>query len=232
MLSHMLRAVSKTTSSANLITYTAQGGSSSNANEYTFSSVNIGAASGTREVFVVINWSSSDLVTLTSANIGGLSATIASQNSSDGSGAACIFRTLTTGTTATIFLNFSGDEEDVDRVAFSVYSVTNRTSPNSTATDSDHASGIASSPIIRSTQLTIPGSGFALGQMSTTVDIGGSLTITPFTRNNYNTVNAGESVWYMSSSYNNTTGSSLTPTITISWTGGNIGTRTSFYAFP
>lgn len=230
MLSHMLRAATPK-GGANFITYTAQGGSPTNASTYTFSSVDIGSTNLTREVFVVISWSSSDVNarSLSSTTIGGFSATIASQSGNNLGGSACIFRSLTTGNTANIVLNFTGT---VTRVAFTVYNVINRTSPGSTVTDTVHASAFSYSSPITVTTLTVPANGFALAQMSTTVDIDGSLAITPFTRNNYNTVNASESVWYMSSSYNNITSSSQTPTITTTWTGGTIGSRFAFYAFP
>jgi hypothetical protein len=228
MLSYILRAVQRVPSSpANIITYTAEGGSITDSSTYTFTSVNIGTASSTREVFVLVNWSGS-VISLASATIGGTSATITGQSTGTTSGNACIFCTLTSGTTANIVLTFNST---VSRVGFSVYSVTDRTSPTSTATDSI---GIASfyNNGYTTTALTIPSNGFALGQTSFLNDVGSSVAITAFTKNNYNTVNASENNWYMSSSYNNPTGSETSPRISITWDVGTVGARDSSYAFP
>jgi hypothetical protein len=88
---------------------------------YTFTSQAIGTADPTRLVVVGIGHGVSGR-TVTSATIGGISATQATgaQPSGSGSNTDIWYAAVPTGTTATIVINYSGSE---DRTAIAVYSV-------------------------------------------------------------------------------------------------------------
>lgn len=104
---------------------------------YTFSGVAIGAAQSDRKVIVAVDWRAAAAVTLSSATIGGIAATIDFQgNVATSTGIAFISAIVPTGTTAAIVLNFSGT---VVRVGHQTYRAVGATiTPSSTAI---HATG-------------------------------------------------------------------------------------------
>lgn len=112
--------------------------SADNLTTYDFTSYPIGAASSTRRVIAVIHGDiGSAAVTLSSATIGGVSAAIDAQ-ANGGAGStnltAIISATVTSGTTATISVTFSGG---LQRAACKAIAVDNllSVSPYATATD-------------------------------------------------------------------------------------------------
>jgi hypothetical protein len=80
----------------------------SNATTYTFTDASVGAADSTRKVYVTVHWGGA-AVTLSSATIGGVSATIHEQDA-QGSSRQCaiISAALPTGTTATVVITLTG----------------------------------------------------------------------------------------------------------------------------
>lgn len=77
---------------------------------FTYSSQGIGAAAATREIYVLISWGAAGAATVTSATIGGVSATIRTQdtfNGPPGVGVAIISAAVPSGTTGTIAVTFN-----------------------------------------------------------------------------------------------------------------------------
>lgn len=123
-------------SSAKTVTYLAAYGSSTNASTYTFTSSNIGTASASREVFVVIGFRQSlSSNTVTSVTIAGVSATLGSEASyPSGPRIAIAFASVPSGSTGDIVVNLSGSVNDC---VIGVYRVTGR--PVSGAAETDFA---------------------------------------------------------------------------------------------
>lgn len=105
---------------------------------YTFTGVTIGTASSDRRVHVIC-FASNGGVTLSSATIGGVSATINTQAATGGSGQmAIITANVTSGTTATVALTWSGSQT---RCGISAYYSTGLTSDASLANASATTNG-------------------------------------------------------------------------------------------
>lgn len=96
------------------VSYLGNTASVSNNTTYTFSGESLGVAASSREIFVAVSWNGGvALRTLSSATIGGISATIQVQDGvSNGTtlslGAAIISAAVPTGTTGNIVCTFSG----------------------------------------------------------------------------------------------------------------------------
>jgi hypothetical protein len=217
MLSHFLRAASKY-----LLYYfdfkTATNASSS----ATISSVNFGPPSDTREVFVLFFWSSTATRTLSSATIGGVSASISSQYSATQAGVACLYATVPTGSTGTISVTMNGVITSYSLSSYSVYNRPNRGSGHTAVVES--ASPNANGGFTTSS-LTTPANGFSLGFFSVS-GTNQSITINNDFITDVNELNAGGGVSFGASRNCIATASQAT-TITVSWT----GTRSVRYAF-
>ena len=84
----------------------ALGGSSAS---FTVTGANLGAASTSREIFVVVTWRSTSIRNLTSVTIAGVSATLGTKASySTTIGMRCAWATVPAGTSGNIALGFSG----------------------------------------------------------------------------------------------------------------------------
>jgi hypothetical protein len=112
---------------------------------YTFSTVDIGVADSTRRVIVGVAGAAGAARTLSSATIGGVSATIHT-NLSSADHSSLISVLVPTGTTATIVLTFSGG---MISAGIGVYRLINETvsTPHATATDTTLSAGVLSTTI-------------------------------------------------------------------------------------
>ena len=153
--------------SAIILDYITFTGSNTGASSYTLSGVSIGGAG---LIAVSVQWeATSGPQTLTGATIGGVTATIATQIisslSASYTGVAIIYARLTSGTTANISLNFTGN---LLRVATGVWRIQNNTS------DTPVQSQTASGATVTGLTMTFTGltSGSA-GVCATTVGVNG-----------------------------------------------------------
>lgn len=127
---------------ASSIAFQAGGAIGTDLSSYTFSAASIGAVPGsgeTREVFVSITWHQGGVSTrtLSSATIGGVSATLETAFANSNLQAMCVARAVVpAGTTADVVLTFSGT---VQSCTIGVYRLMNRPAPGSSATDSGSA---------------------------------------------------------------------------------------------
>lgn len=123
---------------------------------HTFSSQGFGVAQTTREIYVLISYGGSAARTISSATIGGVSATIRTQDVlSDGSqavGSAIISAAVPTGTTGTIAITFS--TFGIYAVAIGIVRVINKTtnvaSNTTSASDASPPASLTSSPVVNS----------------------------------------------------------------------------------
>lgn len=227
MRNHFLRAVPKATSGVG-VSLAGTAGSVSNLTTYTLSS-SFGAEDTTREIFVVVSWASTTTSrTISSATIGGISATISSQYSSLTSGIACIRAAVPTGTTGNIVVTMTGG---CQRMSTTAYRIVNRSNPNTSHTDVDQFASTSYSSPLTTNLVTINSGGFVIGGMSVASDISGSLASSTFNYDSWNTTVSSETSWQAGFSYINTTGSSQTPTQSLTWSGGAISARWSYWAF-
>lgn len=91
---------------------------------FTITGADLGAASATREIFVVVVWRSSATRNLTSVTIAGVTATLGSQaNYTTLLGVRCAWATVPAGTSGNIVLGFSGS---VTGLGVSTYRVVGR----------------------------------------------------------------------------------------------------------
>lgn len=125
----------------------------SGSNPYTFSGVSIGDAAGDRLVVVAIGWGTSGTVTVSSATIGGVSASIAAQTTGTNVGIALIYAVVPSGTTADIVVTMSTSGS---RLYYGVWRVTGQLSTTPYDTDAPAGGGSAS----RSVTIDIPAGGF------------------------------------------------------------------------
>lgn len=123
---------------------------------YSFASVGIGSADSTRRVIVAVHWGNSAARTLSSATIGGVSATIHVQSSSTARGVAIISALVPTGTTATIEFTFSGAAV---RAGIGVWTSIDEQNSSPTATFTD-----ATDPF--SGTINVPADGFVVAAFS------------------------------------------------------------------
>ena len=109
LLSHALRA-SPQDLSLDLIK-THDTGSISDANSYTFTSVNFGTANTNRRIYIAVSWiNGSTPRPISSATIGGITATLFTSYSTVGSepGVQFIAANVPTGTSGSVIINFGG----------------------------------------------------------------------------------------------------------------------------
>lgn len=144
------------------VTRTAQTSSGTNASSYTFSSTAIGTASSDRLIavtFMAVANVPEAVLTLSSATIGGTTANIEIQQTSDSGSNDAVVGIITaavpSGTTASIVLNFSAS---CFRAGIIVYSVTGA---NHTPTGATSAWSVNTDT--RTVSLTVPGNGAAIG---------------------------------------------------------------------
>lgn len=128
---------------------------------YNFDSVSVGDPHPTREVFVVVRWSNTTTRSLSSATIGGSSATIATtQLNSSNFGMAVIFASATSSaTTRDIDLTFSGA---VSNAMIFVYRVTNRTNRGNNQVASYGDTGAVTRSSYNLANVVVPQNGFLL----------------------------------------------------------------------
>lgn len=109
---------------------------------YTFSSVNLGTADSDRTIVILVTGRSNDggSRTLDSATIGGVSATINVQATSNGNVCAIISADVPTGSTGNVVLNFSSTMTGVD---ISTYRVLGMSGTTATDTGSSTASPLS-----------------------------------------------------------------------------------------
>lgn len=139
--------------------YNGNTSSSSTTSPVSVASVPIGTASATRLVVCAVYWSTAGVArTLNSATIGGVAATIHVQkrDTSTITNVAIISATVTTGTTATVALTFSGNI--AIGVEIESYSLDNLISTTPTAT----ASNATSSATSVSTTINVPAAGIMI----------------------------------------------------------------------
>lgn len=101
---------------------------------YSFASQAIGAASASRRVVVAVGWASAAAVSLSSATIGGVSATVDADSGNSGSNRRMYFisANVPTGTTATVALTLSGTAA---RVGIGLWTLTGGAATGQVATD-------------------------------------------------------------------------------------------------
>lgn len=101
MLSHALRAASVLPT----FTYNGTAADSTDLTTYSFAGVSIGTAATNRLVYVQVNFNAAAARRISSATIGGISATII-DTAGQGNGTFVIYANVPTGTTATISITF------------------------------------------------------------------------------------------------------------------------------
>lgn len=207
------------------VSFITSGGDTTNSSSYTFTDVDFGTADSTREIFVLMNWASSSSRTMSSASIGGVTATVISGSNATTSGCGIIFAEVPTGASGTISASMSGT---CNNLSYGVYRVTNRQSIGNSYTDFASSGNFYSTPLSNSSN-TINAGGFALGSYGANTDK--TYSSSPYTLDNYNTAPSSENGWIIYVSYINT-GSTQTPTQQLSWTpSGTVGIRWGLYAF-
>lgn len=129
---------------------------------YTFASVGTGAASTTREIFVVLAWTSAALRDVTSIYIDGVLATIGTTyRYSAYFGLAVAWATVPTGTAGDVVVAMNGA---VTGAAIGVYRVTDRPSLGASHTASAYqVQGFGTSCVVPS--IAVPPNGFTLGAL-------------------------------------------------------------------
>lgn len=168
-----------------------------------WASQNIGAASSSRYVVVMVYSNSGGQRDVTSVTIGGVTATLLFTNNANYSTARTTTHfyglLVTSGTTATIQVNWSAS---VDQTAISVYSVTGSVAPTVAQTAANN--GVQAGSL----SLTIPANGVGIGGRGT--GNGGTFTWGNLTEDV--DVNAG--TYYSFSSASSATAGTLTRTCT------------------
>lgn len=161
MLSHFLRAVQKTTVTPTY-TYNAFVADTVDRTTYTFTAVDIGTASSTRLVVVTVQGRGNPLAnrTISSATIGGVSATLVS-NQSGGNPSAIISAVVTTGTTADVVITWSAGMSICIIGSYSLYDLASNTATQ-TRTDNTWSSGKAE------VSLPVENNGIVIGGVSST----------------------------------------------------------------
>lgn len=123
---------------------------------YSFAGVNFGAADATRRIVCAVHFGDNvNARTISSATIGGVSATIHVNLSATLSAVGIISALVPTGTSGTVAVNFSGA---VDRCAIATYRAADETSssPHATASDTSVSSGLLT------TTINIPANGWVI----------------------------------------------------------------------
>ena len=130
-----------------------------NTSSYSLASVAIGTAAADRIVFVLVTWASGNAtpVTISSATIGGISATVHAQVTTvatDAIGSAILSAAVPTGTTATIAITLSGSGGSIDVGVLAVTGLSSQT-PHASATATTSAGACSNS-------VNVPEGGFVL----------------------------------------------------------------------
>lgn len=140
-------ASSAASAAAASLSYITTVSDTANNTTYTFSTTSIGAADSTRRVVVIAHWHRNTGAdkTISSATIGGVSATIHVQ-ATDIIGVGIISALVPTGTTADIVVTLTGG---ADRMQIGVWRAINETasSPHATASDNVLAGAVLSTTI-------------------------------------------------------------------------------------
>lgn len=116
------------------ILFAGSAGDAADATVYTIAGVAIGTAAGNRYVICGIVGTGTSATTLSSATIGGVSATIIAQASNSTVTTALVIALVPTGTTATVVATFSGGKARCNVIT---WAATNLNSPTATNTYSD-----------------------------------------------------------------------------------------------
>lgn len=120
MLSHFLRAATPKTSAAVTTNYIGTVGSATSTTTYTFTSTDIGTAASDRIVFIAVSGSGGTNLSLNSVTIGGVSATLINTGFLSFGTIGCAYLNVTSGTTATVVVTYSGTRA---RCSIDVYTV-------------------------------------------------------------------------------------------------------------
>lgn len=168
MLSHFLRAVPKG-STTPFYTYNTTVSSTTNSTSYTFSSVNIGTAASNRLVVIVVLGRPTVVASriINSATIGGVSATLVS-NESSGNPAAIISAVITSGTTADVVINWNSSMDNCVISSYSLYDLNSTTAASSVAAQG--ASAWVSGKI--TVELSVQKDGISIGGVTTSATTG------------------------------------------------------------
>lgn len=209
MRNHMLRAAA----GLKKLTFINNYGSVTNLTTYTFNSVDFGAADSTREIFIVGFAGTTTTRTLSTATIGGITATVINQGAGATGSSFIAFATVPTGTSGTVVLTLSGS---ASHILFSCFVINNRTNIGQTAvTTTPTASATQSSPF--SSSITMPNRGFGLGLTGTSSNL-----VSPASNNFIlhptNTTISAEGTRGYPVSFNNFNGSERTFTQSLTWT--------------
>jgi hypothetical protein len=213
MLSHALRAAS----SKPTFTYNGTASSATDAASYTFTAVSIGTAATNRRVIIVLNTAASALRSISSATIGGISATIYDASLFANS-IKIIYATVPTGTTADVVVNFSGTLLRIALGSYSVYNLKSIT-PIAVAQSNSWSSGAISATV------SAPADSILLAGVYTSTTAN-SFTWTNATLNYTTSVETGTN--QSGASVQTTTGGNTT--ITATATGATAG-RLTIYAW-
>ena len=227
ILAHGLRAAAGNTGGGGefSVSFITSGGDTTNSSSYTFTDVDFGTADSTREIFVLMNWTSSSSRSISSASIGGVTATVINGSNGTTSGCGMIHAEVPTGASGTISVTMSNTCNSLN---YGVYSVTNRQTIGNNYTDVASSANFYPSSVSNSSN-TINAGGFALGSYG--VNQNKTYSSSPYTLDNYNTAPSSENGWIVYVSYINT-GSTQTPTQVLTWTpSGTVGARWGLYAF-
>lgn len=142
MLHHALRAESTKPS----FTYNGSANDSTDLTTYSFTSVSIGTAATNRLVFVTVTSVASGNRLISSATIGGISATVIESTPNAGASTKIIYAVVPTGTTATISITFDSTVLRCGVGSYSIYNLKS-TSPVSRANGSTWTSGAISATL-------------------------------------------------------------------------------------
>lgn len=154
--------ITVTTSAGFSLAYVSHASTAGDGAVFTAPGLSLGPAAADRQIRAVVQWRAGSAVTLTSATIAGLAATIEYQtNQNTSSGVAIIRASVPSGTTGDVVLNFSGT---MVRAGVALY----RTSGGTVTVSGAGAAGATSATV------TVPAGGFALaGAFSSTPTLSG-----------------------------------------------------------
>lgn len=187
-----------------------------NATSLSETTVSFGKPNSVREVFVFVVFNTAATRTVSSATIGGVSATISSQYSATTSGIACLFATVPTGDTGTVSVTFSGA---VVSYSISVYEVQNRPNRGTSHTAVTQGASTNYAGGFTSGSLETPANGFSIGLAGISTNTAGAVTVNNNFVINVSTVGASGTYTAFGSSRNKISLASETSTITLTWTG-------------
>lgn len=143
------------------LSYQSSNNTNTSATSHTFTSQSIGAEGANRAIVVVVGYYTGASATLSSATIGGTSATITNQVLGTSNGSAIIIAAVSSGTTATIVLNWSANAQGISVAVYRVVdlvSVTAHASSTDTGTPASLTVNVPANGIIIAGSATIDGS--------------------------------------------------------------------------